>query len=518
MTESLVVTKRSLIIAGESSALPGSIDVLLNDHRVWSTTPPAPAPDGRIHLRWPAALVPYLKGRATVSVRDSATEAVVAEADVQIGGSSAPIEVTNAQGRWLAVNKWQRMGASLEGDSSGMTERLISRAKVLADQLHDLGYVVSITSGTLLGAVRRANLLPHDDDIDLSILFEQSHPSDLSLESFRLEDRLHALGYVVVRHSTAHLQVMFLFDTGETDHYIDIFSAFYRNEDFCQPFHVRTPVPRSSLVPVKTMEIAGVPFPAPAVPADWLAACYGPHWETPDPSFHFVTPLATRRRFENWFGSQNMNRVYWETEYARVDERLRADGDASHLRALSRALPRSVPVVDLGCGTAINAEVIAEHGHDVIGVDYSYRALALARAATDSSFDLRYLNLYDRRRLLEFGAELVKSGRPWHFNLQHVLEGLTKEGRGNVFLFLRLVLTERAHAFATFDTNFSTRHYRGDKPETWHLPLTWLREEAGKHRLAVDVVTTGSRRTKNGRRKTATVTLSLDSYSASPGD
>lgn len=491
-------------------APPGSVDILVEGNRVWSTTPPGPDAEGRIHLRWPAALVPYLKGRATLSVRDSGTGLTLAEAVIQIGRTSAPLAVTNGKGSWLAVNKWQRMGSSLDSDESGMRERLIMRSKVLTEQLEDLGYVLYITGGTLLGAVRRGDLLPSDDDTDLAILLSHSHPSDISLDSYRLEDQLIVLGYVVVRHSNAHLQVTFLHETGEIDHYIDIFSAFYRDDVFCQPFHVRSVVPRASIAPVAPMEIAGVSFPAPAVPEDWLASCYGPGWQTPDPSFHFVTPLATRRRYDSWFGSQNMNRMYWEAEYGQVVERRRADGDAEHLRILSRLLPKDAPVVDLGCGAALNAEVIARHGHDVVGVDYSYRALAIARESAVHHLDLRYLNLYDRRRLLEFGAELVRSGRSWHFNLGYVLAGLTREGRENVFLFLRLALKGNAFAFASFDTDYSTRHYRGDKPETWHLPVDWLRDEAGSQRLTVDIVSTGTRRTKDGRRKTASVVLRLD--------
>lgn len=492
-----------------ASARPQSVDILIDGHRIWSTTPSQPDDAGQVHLRWPAALVPYLRGRGELQVVDSATGEAIAAGTAQFGRSAKPVEVCDSHGRWLAVNKWMRMGPSIEGDDSGMRERLLARSKVLTDQLAELGYVPYITGGTLLGAVRAGELLPHDDDTDLGILLPHEHPSDLSLDSYRLEDQLNDLGYTVVRHSTAHLQVMFLYETGEIDHYIDIFSGFYRGDDeFCQPFHVRADVPRTSIVPTQTMRVAGLDFPAPAVPEDWLASCYGPGWRTPDPSFQFVTPLATRRRFDSWFGdSQNTNRLYWEAFHGRQRERSLRNGDARHLRALSRLLPKDAPVADLGCGTGQLTRVIAAHHHDVIAVDYSYRALALARETEAANIDFRYLNLYDRRRLLEFGAELVRSARPWHFHLSHLLEGLTEEGRGNVFLFLRLVLSEGAFAFATIDTNFVTRHYRHENPETWHLPLDWLRNEAAQHQLAVEVVSTASRRTPIGLRKTATIVL-----------
>jgi len=503
-----VATNKSLTFTVDGAAIPGSVNILIDGHRVWSTTPPSPDSAGRIHLRWPAVLLPYLHGRATFSVEDSRTDATIAQSSVRIGRTSAPITVTNAQGRWLAVNKWQQLSASLEGDDSGMRERLLERSRLLVDQLQALGYVTYISSGTLLGAIRRADLLPNDDDVDLGILLDSSHPADLSLQSYRLEDQLVGLGYVVVRHSNAHLQVSFLYESGEVDHYIDIFSAFYRSDDeFCQPFHLRAAVPRSSITPVGTLELAGVPFPAPAVPEDWLAGCYGPEWRTPDPSFRFVTPSGTVRRFDGWFGKLDTNRPYWEARHTRNPARRRADGDARHLQHLSRLLPAGVPVVDLGCGTAINSAVIARDGHSVIGVDFSHRALALAGQSTVPNLELRYLNLNDRRRVLEFGAELVRSGRPWHFNLGHVLVGLTREGRENVFLLLRLVLTEGAFAFASFDTDFTALQFREGDPRTWHLPVEWVEREAGRQRLAVQVVSTASRKTRYGRRKIAMTVL-----------
>ncbi|TFD45076.1 methyltransferase domain-containing protein [Cryobacterium sp. TMT1-2-1] len=489
----------------------GSVDILIDGHRVWSTTPTDPDVYGRIRLHWPAALVPYMKGRATISVQDSGTGETIAGAVGQIGRSTSPLVVANDQGHWLAVNKWQRMGTSFEGDDSGIRGRLLTRSKVLVDQLEHLGYVACITGGTLLGAVRLGDILANDDDIDLSVLLTNSHPSDLSLDSYRLEDQLGDLGYIVVRHSNAHLQVTFLHDNGEIDCYVDIFSAFFRNdEEFCQPFHVRSNVPRTSITPVGSRELGGVSFPVPAVPEDWLASCYGPNWETPDPSFRFATPPATRRRFDSWFGSQDMNRVYWEEAHGRAADRRQAGGDALHVAEMARLLPVGAPVVDLGCGSGINTEAIAAQGRDVIGVDYSFRALALARGSiAPDTVDLRYLNLYDRRRMLEFGAELVQSGRVWHVNLGQVLAGLTREGRENVFLLLRLVLREGAVAVATFDTSYAAWRYSADNPETWHLPVDWLRAEAGRQKLSVEIASTSSRRTKHGRRRTATVVLRL---------
>ncbi|HWU45201.1 MAG TPA: methyltransferase domain-containing protein [Humibacter sp.] len=507
MAGSLTATRRTLAYQAPADRA-GAVDVLLDGHRVWSTVPSSPDPNGIVRLAWPAALRPYLRGAGELSVQRSDSGEVLAHGRVAFGSGKTPLAVRDGQGRRLTLNKWGRMGASIEGDDSGMRERLVARTKVLTDQLEGLGYATYITGGTLLGAVRNGDLLPHDDDTDLGVLLDHSHPSDLSLDSYRLEDELIELGYTVVRHSTSHLQLMFLHDDGRIDHYIDIFSSFYRGpHEFCQPFHVRADVPRSSILPIERLQLAGRSFPSVHRPDDWLAACYGPNWQTPDPSFRFETPLATRRRFENWFGSQNKSRVYWESVYAKTETAAMPPGAAQHTRALARVLPKGVPVLDLGCGTGAVTRVIASHGHSTIGLDYSYRALAIARQAAGSEVEWRYGNVNDRRRLLELGADLVRDGRAWHVSLNHLLEGITEEARANVFLFLRLILRQEAVAVATVDTNFITRRYHGDDPQSWHLPLDWLQREAAEQGIEVGVVGRAHRRTEIGRRATLTAVL-----------
>ena len=484
----------------------GAVDVAINGHRVFSATPEPPR-DGLARLSWPAVVRPYLRGTGTVRVTASATGELVAQGRIALGRSSAPIAIVDGQGRQLTVNKWQRLGLMISDDDTGLRERLLSRTDRLIEDLTGLGCTVYITGGTLLGAVRRGDILPHDDDVDLAVFLDDEHPSDLGLASYRLEDELVALGYTVVRHSTAHLQVTFLHEDGRTDHYIDIFTAFYRGAEFCQPFHVRSEVPRGSIVPVRPMAVAGRDWPAPAVPEEWLAACYGEGWAVPDPSFRFVTPLTTRRRFENWFGSQNIHRVYWEGRYAAREAEPATRGQARFTRALSRILPAGEPVLDLGCGTGAVAAVAAEHGHEVIATDYSYRALELARRARGGSVDWRYGNLNDRRRLLELAAELVRDGRRWNVLLSDVLHGLTEEGRGNVLLLLRQVLRRGGFALASFDTDFVTRSFRGDDPQTWHLPVERLRSEAERWGVRVEPLETYRHAADHGRRRGALVVL-----------
>jgi SAM-dependent methyltransferase len=484
-----------------------TVDILIDGSRVWSTTLPPPDQRGRRRLLWPLQLAKRVRGRGVVTVRDSSTAVLLAEARVRIGRKRGPFDIRDGQGRRLSVNKWHRLGPTFEGDDSGGQARLLARSRLLATQLEELGYLAYITGGTLLGAVRSGEMLPHDDDTDFGVLFDATDPADLALASYRMEDELAALGYTVVRHSAAHLQITFFSATGSIENYIDIFSAFCRPDgEFCQPIHVRGQLPREAILPLTTLTLGGVEFPSVAEPERWLELCYGPGWRTPDPSFRFVTPLPTRRRFESWFGSQNLNRVYWEAYYAALgaDE---PSGDDRFLRTLLARLEPGADVLDLGCGTGQLTKALAAEGHRAHGVDYSYAALALARAKPVPGARFSHLNLYDRRRVLELAAEIVRSGTSIRVTARDLLTGLTEEGRENVLLFLRLVLPGDGFALATIDTDYSVRWYRGDNPETWHLPLAGLRREAAAQDLEVEVLRRGRRSTDFGIRSTATVLI-----------
>jgi LicD family protein len=137
-----------------------------------------------------------LHGVSTVTVRSSATGEDLASGTVAFGGSGR-VAITDAQGRWLAMNKWNRLGPSFDGDPSGVQDRMLESAALIATQLQEWGYPVYIVGGTLLGAMRSGDLLPHDDDIDFAFWCDKSDPQDVTLVSFELERRLVAAGYTV---------------------------------------------------------------------------------------------------------------------------------------------------------------------------------------------------------------------------------------------------------------------------------------------------------------------------------
>ena len=485
-----------------------TVDIFFDEHRVWSTKLPSPSgPSGVRRITWPDALLPYLHGRSTITVRSSATGEELGRGEVPFGGPGR-VAITDAQGRWLAMNKWNRLGQSFDGDESGVQDRVITAAAELAERMEQWGYPVYIVGGTLLGAMRSGDLLSHDDDIDFAFWCAESDPQRVALVTFELERQLDAAGYTVVRHSHAHLEVVFFTAEGSTDCYIDIFAG-YHSEDglYNQPFALRGELPAGRPAPDRNgrgprggparpcrpgglaqlrvrAELAG---PGPVLPLRGLPGDASPLRQLVrglQPAAGVLgEDLATGRQARRGGGGRLRRRRPLPPAAARARLRRRPrDAGTGARRSGSRPT-----------ATRCSAWTTASRRSGWPGRP---SRTAWTTGSSTSTTDTACCSSR---------SSCIGQGHRPYFFARNVLHQMPALGRADLFVTLHGVLDAQTFLFATIDS--TPVPLVAANPETWALGPTRLRREAKRWRLGMTVLGNRTRPTPFGDRTNVTALI-----------
>lgn len=454
-----------------STAPAGSLAyVFLGGRRVWTFRVEAGHWDsvtGNFEIGWPAAVVPHLSGvsaaRLEIRAEPDMPASHIAEGNFDFGGGTQELQLLDPlTGAELVVNKWGRLAKSFEAADEALQQEVLQSADSLMSIVKgSLGLDLFVTGGTLLGLVRDGKLICSDDDADLAYVSKHGNPSDIVLESYKVERLLAENGLETVRHSSGHLQVMFGETAYSDAYYVDIFTYFVTDGWFHGTFHARERAEDVTILPLGTVVYNGLELPIPANTDQMLAAIYGPGWKTPDPAFKFVTPESAGRRFYWWLNHYDQFREDWE-DFHRGQV---AEGITPAPSALSRWLTAELEsdsaVLELGCGLGVDAVALAVAGHRVLAVDYSRPAVAHGAALADVHrdadghslklnvrFEVANANsIRDMAVALKGAAELAGPGVPVSVMSRNLFDNLHFLGRDNALELISHLLNRGGNAY-----------------------------------------------------------------------
>lgn len=417
-----------------------SVDVLFDGHRLWSAVPRR-SPRGDLLAEWPASLKPRLNGRAYVQVLRDEDELFAGE--VSFGDGVGDISTVDGHGVPIVIDKWgliqrpfeNRRAAGVIDDLLDTTERILEILRV------DCGVDAWISFGTLLGAARSGEVIGHDSDVDLCYLSDLATPAEMTMELFDMARALRRAGLRVEVKSGSFLTVLFRAGDGAPAS-VDIYTTFFLDGLFYATATVRSPLERSSVVPLTTIELEGRTLPAPAEPATLLEVSYGPSWRTPDPSFRHLPGREITTRFDQWFGTFMTGKRDWR-RHNRVTTARPGPGDFAEW--VVGRLGDGVAVVDVGAGRGADAAVYTRAGHATVGLDF---ALPPA-AGRPQGPKFRRTNLLDLRDVLSTGATLARRPGRRAVTAHDLMEALDHTGEENFWALVRMLGQRGGQLFMT---------------------------------------------------------------------
>ena len=458
MVQTIEVSDAGIRLAPAEEA----VDVLFDEHRVWSFRPARDgAADGDHWLvPWPPVLRPRLRGTARVRLVSAGT--TVYDDTATFAGSDEPLRIVDAQGGLLTVDKGGRLQRTFAGADEATRRVIVDTVNlVLADLREHAGVEAFLSFGCLLGAVREGRMIGHDADADVTVLSRHTQPVDIAMEMRRAEKTMRHLGYRVARMSAADFKIWATMPDGRACG-IDVFGAYYFEGLLHLLPNSRGDLPVDALLPVSTVTLEGVEVIAPAQPERLLALLYGEGWRVPDPSFKYTHPRDVTRHLGGYWHGTRRGRREW-TEFYRYAGADRVPTTPSpFVRWVAERVEPDAPFVEVGYGNGRDAVWLAGQGRRVDALEFTNaardRALDLAKerlGADAGRVRFGRLNLNDLDGVLVAGARYAFDDVVRHVLARFVIDSLPPQSRRDLWRFASMAQRRGGLTFLEFRTHRS---------------------------------------------------------------
>lgn len=433
--------------------------VHFDNQYIWAFTPGREGVqrDGGTWVDWPKVLLPYLEGSTRVRLATVEDRSVYFDAEHVFGDPEDPEErvvFASPTGTPYSIDKVGHITRSFLDTSEEIKHEILEATRTVLDELINRCKVDAYLSyGALLGAIREGGMIAHDSDTDVCYFSHHTNPADIILENYRIERELKQLGWEILRMSGGDIKVLWMLSDGRKVH-IDIFSAFKIDGVFYQLGNRNGDFDLADLLPLGTVAIDGVEFPAPRNPEAMLTYIYGPSWRVPDPAFTYYDDPRGTRRLDGWLRGFRTEMGAWTEVFSGPEGEELPTGPSDFARWVHDQLPADAPILDLGAGNGRDTLWFLQQGHPVRAQDFSRYALKVIRRTLRSEgiprkrYRVQQLILNETRQVLQDVADLSRD--PRHLYARQLIGCLDEAARDNLFLLASKVLRGGQKLFLEF--------------------------------------------------------------------
>lgn len=443
---------------------------------VWAFTPGREGVDrnGGTWIEWPKVLLPYLHGATRLRLANLDGDHVYFDAEHVFGSpedAAQRVAFVSPTGAPYSIDKVGHLTRSFLDTSDEIKHEILEATRTVLDELINRCKVDAYLSyGALLGAVRENGMIGHDSDTDVCYFSHHSSPADIILENYRIERELKALGWEILRMSGGDIKILWKLSDGRKVH-IDIFSAFKIDGVFYQLGNRNGEFDLADLLPLGTITLDGVEFPAPRNPEAMLEFIYGPSWRVPDPAFTYHDDPNGTRRLDGWLRGFRSEMGRW-TEVLKSPEIEDVPSERSDFAAwVDGQIPAESKVIDLGAGTGRDTFFFLAQGHRVRAHDFSrlstksIRQEARRRGFGRDRLVSQQLVLNETRHVLTAIGHLSRD--PHHIYARELIGCLDAEARSNLFRLGRSTLRGGEKMFLEFSATVDDPAVAPPEPQPW---------------------------------------------------
>lgn len=158
----------------------------------------------------------------------------------------------------------------------------------------EFGLQLFLYYGTLLGAVRNGDFIPHDFDIDMAYVSRARSAEGILRERDRIETFLSQYGRTRPSPAKGRLVINAAPDPAHGTRFfgIEIFTCYHHHGKFFGYSSYPGTLSTRAIKPFSQATLRGVSFAAPARPQAVLQAHYGDDWQTPKQPKDYSEPSA----------------------------------------------------------------------------------------------------------------------------------------------------------------------------------------------------------------------------------